>query len=406
MAKLVKANLVAADWNSNPYHGFITDSVVSFVVRKGNPKGIKDWPDLIKPGVKVLTPNPFSSGSARWNILGAYGAQIKAGKTDAEATAYLTSLLKNVPVQDASGAKALADFVGGAGDVLISYENEAIYAKAKNQPVDYVIPSDTLLIENPIAVTSTTKHPAEAKAFVDFLYSTAGQQIFADIGYRPVVTSVKSSEERVPGAERAVHHQRRSAAGPPRPRSSSTRPTARSPRSRNHSVSLPPSSSLALDPSVPTVARPPGVRSPSWWRGRGRRVDRRDVDWLGSGHAVPEFPGAHPAGCGDLEVAEQRLVGGVAPGHLAAGRGRAEADADDFGRRRALQLGDGHGHRVGAGARRLPGQGRRRVADRFAVRVADDRGRRRAAEFVRAAEPGAHQHCLHPYGGDGRACSL
>jgi len=198
MAKLVKANLVAADWNSNPNHGFITDSVVSFVVRKGNPKGIKDWPDLIKPGVKVLTPNPFSSGSARWNILGAYGAQIKAGKTDADATAYLTSLLKNVPVQDASGAKALADFVGGAGDVLISYENEAIYAQAKNQPVDYVIPNDTLLIENPIAVTSSTNHPAEAKAFVDFLYSTAGQQIFADIGYRPVDTSVKSAKNAFP----------------------------------------------------------------------------------------------------------------------------------------------------------------------------------------------------------------
>jgi sulfate/thiosulfate-binding protein len=198
MAKLVKANLVATDWNSNAYHGFITDSVVSFVVRKGNPKGIKDWPDLIKPGVKVLTPNPFSSGSARWNILGAYGAQIKAGRTDAEANAYLTSLLKNVPVQDASGAKALADFVGGAGDVLISYENEAIYAQAKNQPVDYVIPTDTLLIENPIAVTSTTKHAAEAKAFVDFLYSTAGQQIFADTGYRPVLTSVKSAKNAFP----------------------------------------------------------------------------------------------------------------------------------------------------------------------------------------------------------------
>jgi sulfate/thiosulfate-binding protein len=190
MQKLVKKNLVAADWDSNPYNGFITDSVVSFVVRKGNPKGIKDWPDLIKPGLKVLTPNPFSSGSARWNILGAYGAAIKAGDTDAQATDYLTKLLKNVPVQDASGAKALADFVSGAGDVLISYENEAIYAQAKKQPVDYVIPADTLLIQNPIAVTATTKHPVQAKAFLDFLYSTAGQQIFADTGYRPVVAGV------------------------------------------------------------------------------------------------------------------------------------------------------------------------------------------------------------------------
>jgi sulfate transport system substrate-binding protein len=198
MSKLVKKNLVAANWNANDYKGFITDSVVSFVVRKGNPKGIKDWPDLIKPGVKVLTPNPFSSGSARWNILGAYGAQIKAGKTDADATTYLKGLFKNVPVQDASGAKALADFVSGAGDVLISYENEAIYAQAKGQAVDYVIPNDTLLIENPIAVTTSTKHPTEAKAFVDFLYSPAGQQIFADTGYRPVVAGVTSARNKFP----------------------------------------------------------------------------------------------------------------------------------------------------------------------------------------------------------------
>jgi sulfate/thiosulfate-binding protein len=198
MTKLVKKNLVAADWNANEHKGFVTDSVVSFVVRKGNPKGIKDWPDLIKPGIKVLTPNPFSSGSARWNILGAYGAQIKAGKSDADATAYLKQLLKNVPVQDASGAKALTDFVGGVGDVLISYENEAIYAQAKKQSVDYVIPTDTLLIENPIAVTSNTGHPKEAKAFVDFLYSAQGQQIFADAGYRPVVAGVTSAKNAFP----------------------------------------------------------------------------------------------------------------------------------------------------------------------------------------------------------------
>jgi len=198
MTKLVNKKLVAADWNANPEHGFVTDSVVSLVVRKGNPKGIKDWPDLIKPGVKVLTPNPFSSGSARWNIMAAYGAQIKAGDSDAQATDYLKSLLKNVIVQDASGSKALADFVGGAGDVLLSYENEAIYAQAKGQAVDYVIPSDTLLIENPVAVTTTTKYPVQAKAFVDFLYSQAGQQIFADSGYRPTLPGVTSTVNKFP----------------------------------------------------------------------------------------------------------------------------------------------------------------------------------------------------------------
>ncbi|HEY5199298.1 MAG TPA: sulfate ABC transporter substrate-binding protein [Acidothermaceae bacterium] len=198
MTKLVNKKVVAADWNANPEHGFVTDSVVSLVVRKGNPKGIKDWPDLIKPGVKVLTPNPFSSGSARWNIMAAYGAQIKAGDSDAQATDYLRSLLKNVIVQDASGSKALADFVGGAGDVLLSYENEAIYAQAKGQAVDYVIPSDTLLIENPVAVTTTTKYPVQAKAFVDFLYSQAGQQIFADSGYRPTLPGVTSTVNKFP----------------------------------------------------------------------------------------------------------------------------------------------------------------------------------------------------------------
>jgi sulfate/thiosulfate-binding protein len=192
MTKLVKKNLVASDWDSNQYNGFVTDSVVSFVVRKGNPKNIKDWSDLIKPGVKVLTPNPFSSGSARWNILGAYGAAIKQGDTEAQANAYLTSLLHNVPVQDASGAKALTDFVSGEGDVLISYENEAIYAQEEKQPVDYVIPSDTLLIQNPIAVTTNTAHPVQAKGFLAFLYSKQGQQIFADAGYRPVVSGVTS----------------------------------------------------------------------------------------------------------------------------------------------------------------------------------------------------------------------
>jgi sulfate/thiosulfate transport system substrate-binding protein len=198
MTKLVNKKLVAADWNANPEHGFVTDSVVSLVTRKGNPKGIKDWSDLIKPGVKVLTPNPFSSGSARWNIMAAYGAQIKAGDTDAQASDYLKALFKNVIVQDASGAKALTDFVGGAGDVLLSYENEAIYAQIKGQAVDYVIPSDTLLIENPVAVTTTTKYPVQAKAFVDFLYSQAGQQIFADIGYRPTLPGVTSTVNKFP----------------------------------------------------------------------------------------------------------------------------------------------------------------------------------------------------------------
>ena len=192
MSKLVAKKLVAPSWDSNQYNGFVTDSVVSLVVRKGNPKGISGWSDLVRPGLKVLTPNPFSSGSARWNILAAYGAALQQGDTQALAVGYLTQLLHNVPVQDASGAKALTDFTSGEGDVLISYEDEAIYAQERKQAVDYITPRDTLLIQNPIAVTADSAHPKQAQAFLDFLYSQQGQQVFADTGYRPIVTGITS----------------------------------------------------------------------------------------------------------------------------------------------------------------------------------------------------------------------
>lgn len=188
LTKLVDSGLVAKNWNDNPHQGILTDSVVVLVVRKGNPKGIHTWADLTKPGVKVVTPNPFSSGSARWNLMGAYGAQIKQGKSPAEALAFVQAMLKNTVAQPESGAKATSAFVSGTGDVLISYENEAIEAQQANQPIDYIIPDQTLLIENPVAVT--TKAPASATAFVNFLYSDEGQKTFAKHGYRPVEQSV------------------------------------------------------------------------------------------------------------------------------------------------------------------------------------------------------------------------
>ena len=185
--RLVKAKLVAASWADNPYKGMITDSVAVITTRKGNPKNIKTWDDLVKPGLKVLTPNPFSSGSARWNILAAYGAELKEGKSEADAQAYLGQLFKNVPVQAASGRASLTAFTGGEGDAIITYENEAIFAQQNEQAIDYTVPDSTILIENPIAVTSETKHPTQAKAFLDFLYSEAGQAIYEDNGYRPIV---------------------------------------------------------------------------------------------------------------------------------------------------------------------------------------------------------------------------
>jgi sulfate/thiosulfate-binding protein len=188
--KLVDAKKVAAGWDSGADHGFVTNSVVVFAVRKGNPKNIKRWDDLIKPGVQVIEPNPFASGGARWNVMAAYGAQLEQGKSQAQATDYLTKLFHNVPVQDKSARDAMTTFTSGKGDVLLAYENEAIAAKQAGQDIDYVVPDQTVLIQNPIAVTSTSKDPAKAKAFISFLRSKQGQEIFQSKGYRPVDESL------------------------------------------------------------------------------------------------------------------------------------------------------------------------------------------------------------------------
>ena len=195
MTRLVKDKIVAPDWNSGPSKGMATDSVVVLVVRKGNPKNIHTWSDLIKPGVKVITPNPFTSGGARWNVMAAYGAVSNVGHNDAAGQAYLDTLFKNVPVQDNSARAQLQTFVGGEGDVMIDYENDAIFAEQKGQAVDYVIPDQTILIENPVAVTANSKHPAQAEAFLEFLYTDAAQKIFANNGYRPVVSGIATPSQ-------------------------------------------------------------------------------------------------------------------------------------------------------------------------------------------------------------------
>jgi sulfate/thiosulfate-binding protein len=189
--RLVKDGLVASDWADNANKGMVTDSVVALIVRKGNPKGIHGWDDLLKPGVEVLTPNPFTSGAAKWNILAAYGAKSGRGENPQAGLAYLQQLItKHVKVQDKSGREALQDFTSGNGDVLISYENEALTAQRKGAKVDYVIPDQTIKIENPIAVVAKSEHRAQAEAFVKYALSPAAQQKFADWGYRPVDQAV------------------------------------------------------------------------------------------------------------------------------------------------------------------------------------------------------------------------
>jgi sulfate/thiosulfate-binding protein len=191
MTRLVKDGIVSSDWNANPQKGFSSDSVVVFVVRKGNPKHITGWDDLIQPGLKVITPNPSTSGSARWNILAAYGAQLKQGKTPTEALAYVNTLLtKNVPDQPSSASAALQAFTGGEGDVLLDYESDAMAAEKAGDAVQIVYPSQTILIQTPIAVTSKSSHKTQAQAFVNWQWTSAGQTIWAQQGYRPVLASV------------------------------------------------------------------------------------------------------------------------------------------------------------------------------------------------------------------------
>ena len=197
MTKLVDSGDVDKSWNQTPTDGILTDSVVVFLVRKGNPLNIHTWDDLVKPGVKVITPNPESSGSAKWNILAAWAHAANApGGSDAKAEDFVTKLLHNTVAMPGSGSDALASFLAGNGDVLLAYENDSIEARASGEDVDYVIPDDTLLIQNPAAVTADAS-PA-AQDFLDFQLSKEGQTLYAQAGFRPVISGIDTD---VPGVE-------------------------------------------------------------------------------------------------------------------------------------------------------------------------------------------------------------
>jgi sulfate transport system substrate-binding protein len=189
MTSLVKAKLVAPTWKKNRFGGMVTRSVVVFAVRKGNPEKIRTWADLIKPGVDVVTPNVQTSGGAKWNVMAAYGAQRKIGLSHQRAVKYLEKLYDHVVSQDKSAREALQTFMAGRGDVLLAYENEAIFAQKKNQPLDYVIPKATISIENPIAVAKTGGNKMTANAFLRFLRTKPAQLVFGENGYRPVLRS-------------------------------------------------------------------------------------------------------------------------------------------------------------------------------------------------------------------------
>ena len=192
VTRLVDEGLVAEDWKDNETNGIATSSVVVFVVRKGNPDDIQGWDDLVEPGVEIITPNPGSSGSARWNILAAWAHITGNGGSEDEAKDFITDLLNNTIALPGSGRDATTAFTDGSGDVLLSYENEAILAKQSGADVDYIVPDDTLLIENPAAVTTDASE--EGIAFLDFMTSPEAQADYAQSGFRPVVDGVDVGE--------------------------------------------------------------------------------------------------------------------------------------------------------------------------------------------------------------------
>jgi sulfate/thiosulfate transport system substrate-binding protein len=203
MTSLVEAGLVGKDWNANPHKGIITDSVVVISTRPGNPEGIEGWDDLVSGDVEIITPNPATSGGAKWNVMAAYGSQVAQGKSEKEALDFVAQIFENTSVLDDSARDSLQTFASGKGDVLIGYENEAIQAQEEGIELEYIIPDETILIENPAAVTTEAESPETAKALLDFIWTDEGQQIFADYGYRPVSESVladnKDTFPDVPG---------------------------------------------------------------------------------------------------------------------------------------------------------------------------------------------------------------
>ena len=205
--RIVDAELITHDWQSKPYNGIVSTSVVAFAVRAGNPKAISDWGDLAKSGVEVLTPNPKTSGGAMWNILGLYGAAQRGFVTDvakddpAAAQDFLLRVLNNVTVMDKGARESITNFEQGVGDVAITYENEVLVGQQSGQDYELVLPSSSILIENPVAVVDSyvEKHGTRevAEAFVDFLFTPEVQTIFAKHGLRspdPAVAAATAAD--------------------------------------------------------------------------------------------------------------------------------------------------------------------------------------------------------------------
>jgi sulfate/thiosulfate transport system substrate-binding protein len=195
VTSLVDAGLVDEDWNRSKHDGMVTNSTVALMVRPGNPEDIQDWDDLTREGVEVINPNPITSGGARWNTMAAYGQVLEGGGSEEEARQYLSDLFANITVQDTSARDSLETFTSGQGDVLIGYEQEAILAQQQGEELDYVVPDDNILIENPGAVVNDSDDPEAAQAYLDFLVEPESQETFQQYGYRPVNERVVNEKQ-------------------------------------------------------------------------------------------------------------------------------------------------------------------------------------------------------------------
>lgn len=186
ITRLEEAGIVNPDWKDAPANGSPYGSVVVLVVRAGNPKNIHDWDDLLRPGVEVVTPNPFSSGSAKWNLLAPYTVKSQGGADPQRGLDYVQRLVHDhVRLQPKSGREATEAFLQGAGDVLLSYENEALFIQRQGEAVEHVIPPETFRIDSPVAVVETSPNREAAQDFVSWLYGPDAQRIFAETGFRP-----------------------------------------------------------------------------------------------------------------------------------------------------------------------------------------------------------------------------
>lgn len=198
--KIADAGLITHDWRAGSHGGMVSNSIAVIAVRSGNPRGIRDWGDLARPGLDVLTPDPKTSGGAQWNINAIYGAALRGhvegvpANDPAEAERFLSRVFRNVRIMDKGARESITNFERGVGDAAITYENEVLVAQMGGQEYDYEIPTSTILIQNPVALidTNVDAHGVRevAEAFVEFLHGPVAQRAYAEYGLRSVDESV------------------------------------------------------------------------------------------------------------------------------------------------------------------------------------------------------------------------